>query len=146
MSNLGYFALRLGLLAGYLVAMAAVLFGAAGTLAVPMFWSYLAVFAVLCVAASVAVLSAEPGSRERTCAAGSHCPFLVGLGVATGRYAIGGRPDLGGGRRISARGGGKETYLHGIAPTPSATNVPGPVIKKGTFLDILTHVNSRRRE
>ena len=69
MSNLGYFALRLGLLAGYLVAMAAVLFGAAGTLAVPMFWSYLAVFAVLCVAASVAV-TAEPGSRERTCAAG----------------------------------------------------------------------------
>ena len=60
MSNLGYFALRLGLLAGYLVAMAAVLFGAAGTLAVPMFWSYLAVFAVLCVAASVAVYLLSP--------------------------------------------------------------------------------------
>ena len=41
MSNLGYFALGLGLLAVYLVAMAAVLFGAAGTLAVPMFWAYL---------------------------------------------------------------------------------------------------------
>jgi len=48
------------LLAGYLVAMAAVLFGAAGTLAVPMFWSYLAVFAVLCVAASVAVYLLSP--------------------------------------------------------------------------------------
>ena len=60
MSNLGYFALRLGLLAGYLVAMAAVLFGAAGTLAVPMFWSYLAVFAVLCVAASVPVYLLSP--------------------------------------------------------------------------------------
>ena len=36
MSNLGYFVVGLGLLAGYLVAMAAVLFGAAGTLAVPM--------------------------------------------------------------------------------------------------------------
>ena len=56
MSNLGYFALGLGLLAGYLVAMAAVLFGAAGTLAVPISWSYLAVFAVLCVAAGVAVI------------------------------------------------------------------------------------------
>jgi hypothetical protein len=49
MSDLGYFALRLGLLAVYLAAMAAVLFGAAGTLAVPMFWAYLALFAVLCV-------------------------------------------------------------------------------------------------
>jgi hypothetical protein len=56
MSNLRYFALGLGLLAGYLVAMAAVLFGAAGTLAVPISWSYLAVFAVLCVAAGVAVI------------------------------------------------------------------------------------------
>ena len=52
MSSLGYFALGLGLLAVYLVAMAAVLFGAAGTLAVPMFWAYLVLFAVLCVGAS----------------------------------------------------------------------------------------------
>ena len=60
MSKLGYFALGLGLLAGYLVAMAAVLFGAAGTFAVPMFWAYLAVFAILCVAASVAVYLLSP--------------------------------------------------------------------------------------
>ena len=60
MSNLGYFALGLGLLVVYLVAMAAVLFGAAGTLAVPMFWAYLAVFAVLCVAASAAVYLLSP--------------------------------------------------------------------------------------
>ena len=60
MSNLGYFALGLGLLAMYLVAMAAVLFGAAGTFAVPMFWAYLAVFAVLCLAASVAVYLLSP--------------------------------------------------------------------------------------
>lgn len=55
MSNLGYFVVGLGLLAGYLVAMAAVLFGAAGTLAVPMFWAYLVLFAVLCLTASAAV-------------------------------------------------------------------------------------------
>ena len=60
MSKLGYFALGLGLLVVYLVAMAADLFGAAGTLAVPMFWAYLAVFAVLCVAASVAVYLLSP--------------------------------------------------------------------------------------
>ena len=36
MSDLGYLALGLGLLAMYLAAMAAALFGAAGTLAVPM--------------------------------------------------------------------------------------------------------------
>ncbi len=60
MSNLGYFALGLGLLAVYLVAMAAVLFGAAGTLAVPMFWAYLAVFSVLCLAASAAVYLLSP--------------------------------------------------------------------------------------
>ena len=60
MSNLRYFALGLGLLVVYLVAMAAVLFGAAGALAVPMFWSYLTVFAVLCVAASVAAYLLSP--------------------------------------------------------------------------------------
>jgi protein-S-isoprenylcysteine O-methyltransferase Ste14 len=60
MSNLGYFALGLGLLAIYLVAMAAVLFGAAGTLAVPMFWAYLALFAVLCLGASAAVYLLSP--------------------------------------------------------------------------------------
>jgi protein-S-isoprenylcysteine O-methyltransferase Ste14 len=60
MSNLGYFALGLGLLVVYLGAMAAVLFGAAGTLAVPMFWAYLAVFAVLCLAASAAVYLLSP--------------------------------------------------------------------------------------
>ncbi len=54
MSNLGYFALGLGLLVVYLVAMAAALFGAAGTFAVPMFWAYLALFAVLCLTASAA--------------------------------------------------------------------------------------------
>ena len=60
MSDLGYFALGLGLLAVYLAAMAAVLFGAAGTLAVPMFWAYLALFAVLCVGASAAVYLQSP--------------------------------------------------------------------------------------
>ena len=55
MSDLGFLALGLGLLALYLAAMAAVLFGAAGTFAVPMFWAYLVVFAVLCVGASAAV-------------------------------------------------------------------------------------------
>ncbi len=60
MSNLGYFALGVGLLAGYLVAMAAVLFGAAGTLAVPMFWAYLVLFAVLCLGASAAVYLLSP--------------------------------------------------------------------------------------
>ena len=60
MSDLGYFALGLGLLAVYLAAMAAVLFGAAGTLAVPMFWAYLALFAVLCVGASAAVYLLSP--------------------------------------------------------------------------------------
>jgi protein-S-isoprenylcysteine O-methyltransferase Ste14 len=66
MSDLGYFALGLGLLAVYLAAMAAVLFGAAGTLAVPMFWAYLALFAVLCVGASAAVYLQSPDLvRER---------------------------------------------------------------------------------
>ena len=60
MSNLGYFVVGLGLLAGYLVAMAAVLFGAAGTLAVPMFWAYLVLFAVLCLTASAAVYLLSP--------------------------------------------------------------------------------------
>jgi protein-S-isoprenylcysteine O-methyltransferase Ste14 len=60
MSNLGYFALGLGLLVVYLVAMGAVLFGAAGTLAVPMFWAYLTLFAVLCVGASAAVYLLSP--------------------------------------------------------------------------------------
>ena len=60
MSDLGYFGLGLGLLAVYLAAMAAVLFGAAGTLAVPMFWAYLALFAVLCVGASAAVYLQSP--------------------------------------------------------------------------------------
>src|SRR5271165_7156834 len=60
MSNLGYFALGLGLLVVYLVAMAAVLFGAAGTLAVPMFWAYLVLFAVLCVRASAVVYLLSP--------------------------------------------------------------------------------------
>jgi hypothetical protein len=69
MSDLGYFALGLGLLAVYLAAMAAVLFGAAGTLAVPMFWAYLALFAVLCVPEGRR-LSTEPGSREGASAAG----------------------------------------------------------------------------
>jgi protein-S-isoprenylcysteine O-methyltransferase Ste14 len=40
--------------------MAAVLFGAAGTFAVPMFWVYLALFAALCVAASAAVYLLSP--------------------------------------------------------------------------------------
>ncbi len=66
MSNLEYFTLGLGLLAVYLVAMAAVLFGAAGTLAVPMFWAYLVLFAVLCIGASVAVYLLSPDLvRER---------------------------------------------------------------------------------
>ena len=60
MSNLGYFVVRLGLLAGYLVAMAALLFGAAGTLAVPMFWAYLVLFAVLCLGASAVVYLLSP--------------------------------------------------------------------------------------
>ena len=60
MSNLGYFVVGLGLLAAYLVAMAAVLFGAAGTFAVPMFWAYLTLFAVLCVGASAAVYLLSP--------------------------------------------------------------------------------------
>jgi len=60
MSNLGYFVVGLGLLAGYLVAMAAVLFGAAGTLAVPMFWAYLVLFAVLCLGASALVYFLSP--------------------------------------------------------------------------------------
>src|SRR5271157_3581407 len=66
MSNLGYFVVGLGLLAIYLVAMAAVLFGAAGTLAVPMFWAYLVLFAVLCLTASAAVYLLSPDIvRER---------------------------------------------------------------------------------
>ena len=60
MSNLGYFVVGLGLLAGYLVAMAAVLFGAAGTLAVPVFWAYLVLFAVLCLGASAVVYLLSP--------------------------------------------------------------------------------------
>jgi len=60
MSNLGYFALGLGLLVVYLVAMAAALFGAAGTFAMPMFWAYLVLFAVLCVGASAAVYLLSP--------------------------------------------------------------------------------------
>ena len=60
MSDLGYFALGLGLLAVYLAAMAAVLFGAAGTLAAPMFWAYLALFAVVCAGASAAVYLRSP--------------------------------------------------------------------------------------
>ena len=60
MSNLGYFVVGLGLLAGYLVAMAAVLFGAAGTLAVPMFWAYLVLFTVLCLTASAVVYLLSP--------------------------------------------------------------------------------------
>ena len=58
--HLRIFCPRLGLLVVYLVAMAAVLFGAAGTLAVPMFWIYLVLFAVLCVAASIAVNLLSP--------------------------------------------------------------------------------------
>ena len=43
-----------------------VLFGAAGTLAVPMFWAYLALFAVLCLTASAAVYLLSPDLvRER---------------------------------------------------------------------------------
>ena len=60
MSDLGYLALGFGLLAVYLAAMAAVLFGAAGTLSVPMFWAYLALFAVMCVGASAAVYLQSP--------------------------------------------------------------------------------------
>ena len=60
MSNLGYFALGLALLVVYLVAMAAVLFGAAGTFGVPMFWAYLFLFAILCVGASAAVYLLSP--------------------------------------------------------------------------------------
>src|SRR6516162_6704996 len=60
MSNPGYFALGLCLLVVYLVAMAAVLFGAAGTFAVPMFWAYLFLFAILCVGASAAVHLLSP--------------------------------------------------------------------------------------
>jgi protein-S-isoprenylcysteine O-methyltransferase Ste14 len=48
------------LLAVYLIAMAAVLFGAAGTFAVPMFWAYLVLFAVLCVGAGAAVYLLSP--------------------------------------------------------------------------------------
>ena len=66
MSNLGYFTLGLGLLAVYLIAMAVVLFGTAGTFVVPMFWAYLVLFAVLCVAASAAVYLLNPDLvRER---------------------------------------------------------------------------------
>ena len=60
MSDLGYFVLGLGLLVVYLIAMAAALFGAAGTFAVPMFWAYLVLFAVLCVGASAAVYLLSP--------------------------------------------------------------------------------------
>ena len=68
MSNLGYFVVGLGLLAIYLVAMAAVLFGAAGTFAVPMFWVYLALFAALCVAASAAVYLLRASRTASPCA------------------------------------------------------------------------------
>ena len=60
MSDLEYFALGLGLLVVYLIAMAAALFGAAGTFAVPMFWVYLVLFAVLCAGASAAVYLLSP--------------------------------------------------------------------------------------
>ena len=60
MSDLRYFVLGLGSLVVYLVAMAAALFGAAGTFAVPMFWAYLVLFAVLCVGASAAVYLLSP--------------------------------------------------------------------------------------
>ena len=60
MSDLRYFVLGLGSLVVYLVAMAAALFGAAGTVAVPMFWAYLILFAVLCVGASAAVYLLSP--------------------------------------------------------------------------------------
>jgi hypothetical protein len=43
------------LLAVIVVVMAAVLVGGAGTLAVSMFWAYLALFAILCPGASAAV-------------------------------------------------------------------------------------------
>jgi len=66
MSDLRYFVLGLGSLVVYLVAMAAALFGAAGTFAVPMFWAYLVLFAVLCVGASAAVYLLSPDLvRER---------------------------------------------------------------------------------
>ena len=58
-SDLGYFALGLGLLAVYLAAMRRRC-RAAGALAVPMFWAYLALFAVLCVGASAAVYLQSP--------------------------------------------------------------------------------------
>ena len=60
MSDLRYFVLGLGSLVVYLVAMAAALFGAAGTVAVPMFWAYLVLFAVLCVGASATVYLLSP--------------------------------------------------------------------------------------
>jgi hypothetical protein len=66
MSDRGYLALGLGLLAVYVVAMAAVLFGGAGTLAVPMFWAYPASFAILCLGASDAFCLLSPDLvRER---------------------------------------------------------------------------------
>jgi hypothetical protein len=66
MFDVGYFALGLGLLVVYLVATAVVLFGAAGTFAVLMFWAYLTLFAVLCVGASAAVYLLSPDLvRER---------------------------------------------------------------------------------
>ena len=66
MSDFGYLALGLGLLAVYLVAMAAMLFGGAGTLAVPMFWAYLALFAIFCLGASAALYLLSPDLvRER---------------------------------------------------------------------------------
>ena len=79
MSSLGYFAVGLGLLAVYLVAMAAVLFGAVGTLAVPMFWAYLTLFAVLCVGASAAIYLQSPDlvkERVRPGDIGKH-PLLI---------------------------------------------------------------------
>ncbi len=63
-SDLRYPALGLGFAAVY-AAMAAVLFGAAGTLAVPMSWAYLALFAVLCAGASAAIYLQSPDLVKR---------------------------------------------------------------------------------
>lgn len=60
MCDLWYLALGLGSLAVYLAAMAAVLFGAARTLAAPMLWTYLALFTVLCAGATATVHLQSP--------------------------------------------------------------------------------------
>ena len=62
--DLGYFALGLGLLAVYLAAMAAVLFGAAGTFAVPMFWALSRPIRGPVCRGQRRRLSAEPGSHR----------------------------------------------------------------------------------